>query len=100
MKIYKVPVTFEVFLRERQLADLDNEVKKSLKTVIELDGVREALDLAEIGEPRELSSKEDREFITAATDAYKTQLMLIANGLITDPKMSAKQAQETIERMF
>ena len=100
MKIYKVPVTFEVFLRERQLADLDNEVKKSLETVIELDGVREALDLGVVGEPKELSSKEDREFITAATDAYKTQLMLIADGLITDPKMSAKQAQEAIERMF
>ena len=100
MKIYKVPVTFEVFLRERQLADLDNEVKKSLETVIKLDGVREALNLGEVGEPKELSSKEDREFITAATDAYKTQLMLIADGLITDPKMSAKQAQETIERMF
>lgn len=100
MKMYKVPLTFEVFIREKQLPNLDAEVKQSLRSLIEMDGINEVIELAEVGEPKELSSKEDRDFITAAVDAYKTQIMAIANGMAKDPHVSAEQAQEILRRMF
>ena len=100
MKMYKVPLTFEVFIREKQLPNLDAEVRESLKTLIQHDGIKEVIELAEVGEPKELTSQEDRDFITAATDAYKTQIMAIANGLTKDPHVTAEQAQEILRRMF
>ena len=99
MKLYKVPVTFEVYIREKQLADLDNEVRKSLETVIDIDG-KEALTLGVIGMPEELSREEARDFLPSATDAYQTQLMAIADGLTDDPNVTAEQAQEILRRMF
>ena len=100
MKIYKVPVTFEVFLTEKQLPDMDAEVNKSLSTLIENDGLDNALTLGFIGEPRELDKKEDKEFMQAATDAYRTQLIAIAEGLTKDPHVTAEQAQAILRRMF
>jgi hypothetical protein len=100
MRMYKVPLTFQVFIREKELPNLHTEARESLKTLIELDGINGAIELAEVGEPQELSSKEERDFITAATDAYKTQIMAIANGLAKDPHISAEQAQEILRKMF
>ena len=98
--MYKVPVTFEVFLTEKQLPVLDAEVKKSFEMLIEADGLEPVLDLATVGEPIELSSKEDEEFVQAAVDAYRTQLMAIADGLTHDPDVTAEEAQTILRRIF
>ena len=99
MKLYKVPLTFEIYIRDSQLADLDNEVRKSLETVIDIDG-KEALTLGVVGMPEELSREETRDYLTAATDAYRTQLMAIADGLTDDPNVTAERAKEILRRMF
>jgi len=98
--MYKVPVTFEVFLTEKQLPVLDAEVKKSFEMLVEADGLEPVLDLANVGEPIELSSKEDKEFVEAAVDAYRTQLMAIADGLTHDLHVTAEEAQQILRRMF
>lgn len=100
MKIYKVPFTFEVFVTEKELANLENEAKDKLAKLIEIDGAEQVMDLGILGEPTELSTKEDKEFMQAASDAYKTQLMSIANGFTNDPDVTAEEAQQILRRIF
>ena len=100
MKIYKVPLTFEVFLTEKELTDLDATARNKIITLMELDGVSQVMELGEVGEPHQLSSKEEQDFIEASKDAYQTQIMAIANGLAKDPYVTADEAQEILRRNF
>ena len=100
MRIYKVPVTFEVFLTEKELSASENPAKDKLVTLIEMDGAEQVMELGIADEPTELNSQENRDFIMASHDAYKTQLMAIANGLTDDPDMTAEQAQTILREVF
>jgi hypothetical protein len=100
MKIYKVPVTFEVFLTEREVSDLQKAAKQKLLDLIDVDGPENVLDLGFFGKPQELDTEEQKDFVQASKEAYQTQLMAIANGLTHDPNITAKQAQAALRRMF